>query len=722
MGHLGVIPASLANVEAKLGQADDGIPYKVYTLGGPDAKKQARTIFKAGPLLQALEAAFDAGSTRIHAVRIGAGLRSAITLADVNGVNSLRITGPYGTKGNNHWVNVSQGLTGITNQYLVLEGASRQVRRYDADFNELGVITLGPELDASVDGVCAGPVFMDQLQLKKDIRVLGTTSGNASLIQHYDQDGVLVPEDTVDITGFLEPTDTVMGINHALGGADNYYMITTNLRALFIDISSPATPELRGTIDYQALGIVSPDIAALTGWVDMSAAIAGDDPGDVYLYCLDKTAKVIYRIVVPSDASPELMGSVDVSGIITVDTEAAGLAMAGLEVDRLLILQRRPLEAHDQVYDVLIDWDADPSPTLAVQSTFAVGSGTTGLGEQLAGGAATTTLTMEDRNQSPPAVQVYEASGALDAVTGLLAAVINNGSMYQAELLSSPETWLMPSRENEQSAPDPAWFDPMTGGEDDGEPTNGDYLAGLEATKAVTDTSWVHAVGATSEALWSAILVHCDEMAEDHHAERFAILETLAFTSIHEEGSAEYLTDLQSYVDTIVSRMALVGDRNACVFAGAAAFLDADGNQNTQSIVSGCGGTMAGLEVQKSLINKPVRGVLKLVPGFSPAHIQSLIQARVNCLRFKPGHGFIIAHSLTAAAPGSDYSRINDLRAVYYGSKAAREAGQPYVGEENDAAGEGLRRLESAMARPLEQMRDAGQIDAFELSAVVIGS
>ena len=127
---------------------------------------------------------------------------------------------------------------------------------------------------------------------------------------------------------------------------------------------------------------------------------------------------------------------------------------------------------------------------------------------------------------------------------------------------------------------------------------------------------------------------------------------------------------------------------------------------------------MAGLEVQKSLINKPVKNILKLVPAFSPGHIETLIQNRVNCVRFKPGRGFIIAHSLTAAASGSDYSRANDLRAVYYGAKAAREAGQPYVGEENDAAGEGLRRLESAMARPLEQMRDGGQIDAFELSAV----
>jgi hypothetical protein len=143
--------------------------------------------------------------------------------------------------------------------------------------------------------------------------------------------------------------------------------------------------------------------------------------------------------------------------------------------------------------------------------------------------------------------------------------------------------------------------------------------------------------------------------------------------------------------------------------------MGSDGNPIISQITGAAGGAMAGLEVQQSLINKKVAGVIRLVPEFGPAHVESLLSARVNCIRLKPGRGFIIAHSLTGASPGSDYSRVNDLRAVYYGSKAAREAAQPYLGEENDKAGEGLRRLESAMARPLEIMRDAGQIDDFEL-------
>ena len=45
-GHLGLVAASLANVEAKIGKATGGIPFKVYTLAGPDAKNMAKAILR----------------------------------------------------------------------------------------------------------------------------------------------------------------------------------------------------------------------------------------------------------------------------------------------------------------------------------------------------------------------------------------------------------------------------------------------------------------------------------------------------------------------------------------------------------------------------------------------------------------------------------------------------------------------------------------------------
>jgi len=219
--------------------------------------------------------------------------------------------------------------------------------------------------------------------------------------------------------------------------------------------------------------------------------------------------------------------------------------------------------------------------------------------------------------------------------------------------------------------------------------------------------------------MWNAILVHCDQMLDVHLSERFAVLECPEFSSTNEEGSTAYITDLQNYVDSIVLRMQTVGNRNGVVFAGGAKFMDSDGEKyDAGSLTSACSGVMSSLEVQQSLINKQVPNIMKLVPEFSPGHVQQLIQARVNCVRLKPGRGYIIAHSLTAASPGSDYSRANDLRAVYYGGKAAREAAQPLVGEENDEEGNGLRLLESFMSRPLDVMEDHGQIDDYEIEAV----
>ena len=70
-GHLGVVPPGLANVEIKIGAALGGRLNTFYVLSGPDAKMTAKAVFKGGPLLRAVEEAFDAGSETIYACRIG---------------------------------------------------------------------------------------------------------------------------------------------------------------------------------------------------------------------------------------------------------------------------------------------------------------------------------------------------------------------------------------------------------------------------------------------------------------------------------------------------------------------------------------------------------------------------------------------------------------------------------------------------------------------------
>jgi len=260
----------------------------------------------------------------------------------------------------------------------------------------------------------------------------------------------------------------------------------------------------------------------------------------------------------------------------------------------------------------------------------------------------------------------------------------------------------------------------LSGGNDGLKLSNQDYLSGLTMTENNPEISWIHVVGARTSTLWTAILTHCDQMLDTYNAERFAILETPLFTTTAaaEEGSAKYISDVQTYIANLMEMMKKVANRNGVVFPGGAQFIDSSGNKYVNSLAAACGGVMASLEVQKSLIHKPIKNVLQLVPSFSPGDLQRLILARMNPVWLRQGRGFIIGHSLTAAASTSDYTRVNDLRSVYYAGKAAREAAQGYVGEENDESGEGLRKLESAMARPLEVMRDGGQIDDFKLAVV----
>ena len=712
-GHLGVVPASLANVEAKIGGAQGGIPGKVYTLAGPDAKKMAKTVFKGGPLLQALEEAFGAGSTRIHAVRIGSPVQATLKRKDVIGTEFLKLKGDYGTSGNSHYLNVMHAVDDVESGFaVVLEGDPHKVIFYDDGFVSVREV----ELDAAILSVVG--IGVQQFPLaaggKSGFWVLGTAAGGPGL-WHYDQAEELVAADTIDLTADIPALNTITGIVRAPFKPGDGIYITTDKNLLYFLLPEPGVAVLTETMAFADFAGVPADVSSAVLSFDLNAFFQGEEPTPMLLL-LERTQKKIYGISMPLGEPAELVGTVDISSWVNDDT-AEGIGI-DLETRDVLVAIHSAVDPVDRVTRLKLNWEADPDPTAVLVDAWTTAKSLRGLGEHIATLECTTTVKIQDRNMTPYLERSYSATGTFETVTALVIAAIEAGGVYGTELLEEDYQILAPSSEEIGGPPDPTWFDAFADGADGGVLTNADYLAGLEATISKTDTNWLHAVGATTSALWTAILLHCAEMFEQHQAERFAILETPAFSSAHAEGSAGYLADLQTYAESIVTMADKVGDRNAVIFAGGAQFMASDGTTYNRSITAACGGTMAGLEVQKSLINKPVRNVLKLVPEFTVGLVQTLIQARVNCIRFKPGRGFIIAHSLTAAASGSDYSRANDLRSVYYGAKAAREAAQPYVGEENDSAGEGLRRLESAMSRPLEVMRDGGQVDDFELTAV----
>ena len=213
-GHLGVVAPSLANVEAKIGAAEAGIPNKVYTLAGPDAKKNAKVIFKGGPLLDALEQAFDAGSTRIHAVRIGSPQRATLVLPGLDETDTLRLKGDYGASANNHYVNVWQTIQRLHSGFTaVFDGDERYVLFYeDGDFEDVRYVGLPAEI-GEVVGVEAD-VIPASITGAHGFWVLGYTSGAepSPWLWRFNEEDEIEPGSSIDLTPHIPPAKRFRGL------------------------------------------------------------------------------------------------------------------------------------------------------------------------------------------------------------------------------------------------------------------------------------------------------------------------------------------------------------------------------------------------------------------------------------------------------------------------------------------------------------------------------
>ncbi len=694
-GHIGAVAASLANIEAKIGGAEGGMPNQLYLLSGPDAKANAKQIFKGGPLLRSIEEAFDAGSSTIYAWRVGPSQKASLDLLNDGGGTGIRLTavepGEYWSKVS---LTVDDEMAGVVPGYWHIDSDSNLLIHLDLNGDELGQVDLSTHFTAA-RGCCVH--FTDpEDSAFVSVWVAGTDASGHEVLRHFAGDGSHIAADDIDLSAFVN-TENVTAMLLVIGSGDDITIgFSTPTKGYFLDAIEAAPTEAASELDYASIGIVSPDISGgCLGWT-----ISESEPEPNFLWLLDKTAQTIYKLG-PFDTEGEptsMLGSVDLSGINGSD-QATGLSTNFWNGNAVLGTPNTPSGWRMVEFPSHLSAPGEEGISNSFEFDHAL-SGLTITCEQV---LYNTVIDLLDGNEDNPQHHVFTGS-----TNAILVSLISGGQdLVEAQLIveGTLETF-----DDPQS---------LVGGADGLVPSNGDYLHALSLTENKPEISWVHCVGASGADMWNAILVHCDQMLDVHLSERFAVLECPAFTSTSDEGSTGYLTDLQNYVDSIVQRMQTVANKNGVVFAGGAQFMDSDGeNYNAGSITSACAGVISSLEVQQSLINKQVPNVLKLLPEFSPGHVQQLIQARVNCVRLKPGHGYIIAHSLTAAAPGSDYSRANDLRAVYYGGKAAREAAQPLVGEENDEEGNGLRLLESFMSRPLDVMEDHGQIDDYEIEAV----
>ena len=292
-----------------------------------------------------------------------------------------------------------------------------------------------------------------------------------------------------------------------------------------------------------------------------------------------------------------------------------------------------------------------------------------------------------------------------DAFTGdsndALVEAINNGqSLVRASKIAD-------------DVPDAIEAQVLSGGTDGATLTNGDYIDAIEFSEQFSDVSWVHFVGADTPALWTAIVTSCQTMIDNVLGERFALLDFPRFTALDPDHPT--LQEVQEYVDNCIALKEDFTNRNAVFFIGEGKFIDSNGEEYINRLVSACSGKMASVPLQKSLLGESPTNIISLIPEFSRGQQVQLIQANINYLRTQPGIGKIIALSNNAPPTGETYNRIEKLRAVYSAGKQARIAAFPHLGRPNDEGGEGLKLLEEDIKRPLELMMQKGEIDSYEL-------
>lgn len=253
----------------------------------------------------------------------------------------------------------------------------------------------------------------------------------------------------------------------------------------------------------------------------------------------------------------------------------------------------------------------------------------------------------------------------------------------------------------------------LSGGTDGENLSNGDYIDGLTVFENHPEINWLHCVGANTLPLWTAITTHCDYMIRENLSERFALLDPPRFNPINPNKPT--FTEIQDYVDTVISMTQTFSNRNAVVIAGEGKFLDSDGNEYRNTLTATLSGIMASVPFQKSLIGEKLSTVIGLYPKFNPAQITQFIQSKINFGRLEPGVGLIVGHSLTLTPMGDTYNRIEKLRAIYYAGKQTRLSAFPHIGKPNDSAGEGLTLLEADLRTPLDLMVKNGQIDTYDI-------
>ena len=130
-------------------------------------------------------------------------------------------------------------------------------------------------------------------------------------------------------------------------------------------------------------------------------------------------------------------------------------------------------------------------------------------------------------------------------------------------------------------------------------------------------------------------------------------------------------------------------------------------------------GLISLLDPQSAPTNKIVSGILGTRYRLSSGQLDKLTQMRYVTLRNRPGRGIVVTDGVTAAATGSDYTRLSTLRTVFHAMDVVRAQAEPFIGEPNDA--EQRNALDTAISKGLQMMVERGELRdfAFNVTATV---
>lgn len=207
-------------------------------------------------------------------------------------------------------------------------------------------------------------------------------------------------------------------------------------------------------------------------------------------------------------------------------------------------------------------------------------------------------------------------------------------------------------------------------------------------------------------------IAHCSNQLTEFDVERFAFLELPSMDSTATEGSKDYFSDMQDWVEGLGEFSDKLNNRNIIAFAGDGDFFDGNGKTYEAPLAVTCAAAWLGLPIHRSMINQQVHTIQKLVPEITPALRQELVSAGLNYVRNQVGRGLVIGNSNTMADHTSDYINAEVLRTVYTCGSEARKAGVPVWGRPDDpVTHDGLETLKAMMSKPLEARKGTTIVD-----------